>query len=176
MWTYSPSDVSVTYAGKPLEGFGEDSFVSISRELPLYTSKRAMDGSVSVTQQRYSKWNVRVSLAQSSPSNNFLDGMQKFLFENNVTVMEYLPLIIKDGSGSTMFFAKDVWIDSVPEQSFGAGVSLREWSFTCNDVYSIIGGNSEDLDSVTEALAAVNALYAGLKASSNVVRAVGGLL
>lgn len=177
MWTYSPSDVSVTFAGKPLEGFVDNgTFVSITRESPLYSSKRAMDGSVAITQQRYSKWIVTISLAQSSPSNNFLDGMQKIMFEKNITAMQFLPLIIKDTSGDTMFFAKDVWIDQVPTQEFGSGLNERQWQFTCNDVTSIIGGNSEDKDFITEALQAAGLVLDVLGGSDLLTRSLRRIL
>jgi hypothetical protein len=173
MWTYSPSDVSITLAGKPIEGFSDGEFIRVTRESPLYTSKRAMDGTVAVTQQRYSKWTVVITLAQSSPSNNFLDGVQKILAEYNVAAMQWLPLIIKDNSGDTMFFAKDVWIEQVPEQVFGKDMSVREWTIVCNDVTSIIGGNSEDVDSVTEALQAVGVLLTAASTSRNIVQNIG---
>lgn len=173
MWTYSPIDVGITFAGKPLEGFSDRSFIKIERQDPLYTSKRAMDGTVAVTQQKYSVWKVSLTLAQSSPSNNFLDGVQKLMFDNRMSEMSYLPLIVKDNSGSTMFFAKDVWLDTIPVQEFSNGMTYREWVFSCNDAFSILGGNSEDLDSITEALTAVNVLYGLSKASRSVVSAVG---
>lgn len=176
MWTYDPSSVSITFAGKPLEGFVSDNFVSITRESPLYTSKRAMDGTVAITQQRYSRWTVKITLQQSSPSNNLLDGVQKIMFEKNITAMQFLPLIIKDHSGDTMFFAKDVWLEQVPEQSFGSGMGTREWLFVCNDVTSIIGGNSEDTDSVAEALQALGVILDVYSGSSNLLKTIGRVL
>ena len=173
--TYSPSDVSVTYAGKPIQGFSNENIVRISRESPTYTSKRAMDGSVCITQQRHSKWQVKIYLAQSSSSNDFLSGVQQLLFENNTSVMEYLPLIIKDNSGNTMFFAKDVWIEEIPEISFNQSIDTREWVFMCNDVNYILGGNDPDTDLVTQLISGVSAVQQALQASSGIVKAVSGL-
>lgn len=175
MWTYSPSDVTFTYAGRALEGFSDNTFISISRESPLYSSKRAMDGTAEVVQQRYSKWVVILTLTQSSTSNDFLSAMQQFLFDNKISAMEYLPLIIKDNSGNTTFFAKDVWIEELPEQTFSDGMGEREWRFVCNDVYSTVGGNGP-VDGLTEIMLGVNALYNGLVASNKLVKAIGGVL
>lgn len=175
MYTYSPSDISITFAGVPIEGFSSDNVVRINRIDPIYTSKRAMDGSVSVTKQKYSKWQVSIFLAQSSESNDLLNGVQKLLFSADIKELQYLPLIIKDNSGTTMFFAKDVWIEQLPELEFGQSLATREWVFMCNDVECIIGGNAEDLSGITEAVAVISLLQTAYEGSRNLVRAVRSL-
>lgn len=175
MYTYSPSDISITFAGVPIEGFSSDNVVRINRIDPIYTSKRAMDGSVSVTKQKYSKWQVSIFLAQSSESNDLLNGVQKLLFSADIKELQYLPLIIKDNSGTTMFFAKDVWIEQLPELEFGQSLATREWVFMCNDVECIIGGNAEDLSGITEAVAVISLLQTAYEGSRNLVRTVRSL-
>lgn len=175
MYTYSPSDISITFAGVPIEGFSSDNVVRINRIDPIYTSKRAMDGSVSVTKQKYSKWQVSIFLAQSSQSNDLLNGVQKLLFSADIKALQYLPLIIKDNSGTTMFFAKDVWIEQLPELEFGQSLATREWVFMCNDVECIIGGNAEDLSGITEAVAVISLLQTAYEGSRNLVRTVRSL-
>lgn len=175
MYTYSPSDISITFAGVPIEGFSSDNVVRINRIDPIYTSKRAMDGSVSVTKQKYSKWQVSIFLAQSSESNDLLNGVQKLLFSADIKALQYLPLIIKDNSGTTMFFAKDVWIEQLPELEFGQSLATREWVFMCNDVECIIGGNAEDLSGITEAVAVISLLQTAYEGSRNIVRTLRSL-
>lgn len=175
MYTYSPSDISITFAGVPIEGFSADNVVRINRIDPVYTSKRAMDGSVSVTKQKYSKWQVSIFLAQSSESNDLLNGVQKLLFSADIKALQFLPLIIKDNSGTTMFFAKDVWIEQIPELEFGQSLATREWVFMCNDVECIIGGNAEDLSGITEAVAVISLLQTAYEGSRNIVRTLRSL-
>lgn len=175
MYTYSPSDISITFAGVPIEGFSSDNVVRINRIDPVYTSKRAMDGSVAVTKQKYSKWQVSIFLSQSSQSNDLLNGVQKLLFSADIKELQYLPLIIKDNSGTTMFFAKDVWIEQLPELEFGQSLATREWVFMCNDVECIIGGNAEDLSGITEAVAVLSLLQTAYEGSRNLVRIVRSL-
>jgi len=175
LYTYSPSDISITFAGVPIDGFDASNVVRIKRIDPIYTSKRAMDGTVAVTKQKYSKWQVSIFLAQSSDSNDLLNGIQKLLFSSNIKAMQFLPLIIKDNSGTTMFFAKDVWIEQLPELEFGQSLAVREWVFMCNDVECIIGGNAEDLTGITEALAIVSLLQSAYEGSKSVVRTLRSL-
>lgn len=175
MYTYSPSDISITFAGVPIEGFSSDNVVRINRIDPVYTSKRAMDGSVAVTKQKYSKWQVSIFLSQSSQSNDLLNGVQKLLFSADIKALQFLPLIIKDNSGTTMFFAKDVWIEQLPELEFGQSLATREWVFMCNDVECIIGGNAEDLSGITEAVAVLSLLQTAYEGSRNLARIVRSL-
>lgn len=169
MYTYSPTDVKITLAGVSIEGFSSDNVVSISRESPLHSQKMAMDGSVCITRQRYSPWKVKISLAQSSESNDFLSGLVKLIQENDIPIMEYLPLIIKDNSGTSFFFAKDVWVSELPTFDYGQSLNTREWELTCNDVEYNIGGNSDDLSTVTQLLAGVSAIQTGLSLSNKVI-------
>ena len=53
-----------------------------------------------------------------------------------------LPLIIKDLSGSTLFFAKQAWIKNFPESKRGRKISNQDWTFNTGQVDDpIIGGN-----------------------------------
>ncbi|HET8689018.1 MAG TPA: hypothetical protein VFM18_20600, partial [Methanosarcina sp.] len=93
-----------------------------------------------------------------------------------IPIMEFLPLIIKDNSGNTVFFAKDVWIEQIPEISFNNSLDTREWTFMCNDVNYILGGNDPDLDLITEAIAAAGAIQQELAVATSYVRSVSSFL
>ena len=55
--------------------------------------------------------------------------------------MGKFPLIIKDSSGESVFFAASCWIDSIPEVSYGTDVTEREWSITAPNGSMYVGGN-----------------------------------
>ena len=74
-----------------------------------------------------------------------------------------------------MFFAKDVWIEQLPELEFGQSLATREWVFMCNDVECIIGGNAEDLSGITEAVAVLSLLQTAYEGSRNLARIVRSL-
>lgn len=156
MLTYSPTDVSITYGGKPISGFSDGSFITINRETKPFTHSRAMDGSLSVAVNRNSTYTVKITLAQSSPSNDYLnlvkDVLMKSLGKYKPSVLNFigngilnrLPLIIRDKRGSTAFFAQDVFFDEEPDSSFSAGMETRTWVLRCYNVTYSIGGNDED--------------------------------
>lgn len=177
VYTYSPSDISVTLAGRKLYGFAEGQVVSIKRETPVFTHRRSMDGNVVVSVNRYSTYTVTVTLAQTSPVNQFLHQVQK-LQKNSVSVlnnrspfsglsslakikavssdlMTKLPLIIK--SDKSIFFSTKVWLDEEPEVTYSKGIEIRVWTIKCFDASHTIAGVDDDNDFL-EALAAIQTL------------------
>lgn len=177
VYTYSPSDISVTLAGRKLYGFSDNQVVSIKRETPVFSHSRSMDGNVVVTVSRYSTYTVTVTLAQTSPANQFLHQVQK-LQTNAVSVlnskspfsglsslskvkavssnlMTKIPLIIK--SDNSIFFSTQVWLEEEPEVSYAKGVENRVWKIKCFSASHTIAGAEDDNDFL-EALAAIQTL------------------
>lgn len=170
MLTYSPIDVIVSFGGKEISGFPDGEFINIKREGKPFTYTRAMDGALSVAVSRNSTYTVELTLAQSSPSNDYLnlikDVLMKSLGKKRQTssltrILSKLPLLIKDRNGTTTFFAKDVFFDEEPEVKFSNGMEVRHWTLRCYNVTTIIGGNNED--SLTADLNRLNAILGLVK-------------
>lgn len=188
--TYSPSDVSVVYGMKHLNGFMDGSFISIKRETALFSHQRAMDGTLALAMQKYSTYTVTLTLAQTSDSNQFLHSLQKLMLKSLTkldstspfsglsslsgikttvsNVISKLPFIIRDGSGNSVFFARDVWLDTEPDVTYSAGMESRVWTIKCLNATNSIAGNGED-DLLAE-LAGIGAIAEG------VTGVIGGLL
>ena len=188
--TYSPSDVSVVYGLKHLTGFMEGSFINIKRETALFSHQRSMDGKVALSMQRFSTYTVTLTLAQTSDSNQFLHSLQKLMMKSLTkldstspfsglsslsgikttvsNVISKLPFIIRDGSGNSVFFARDVWLDTEPDVVYSAGMEGRQWTIKCLNATNSIAGNNDD-DLLAE-LAGIGAIAEG------VTGIIGGLL
>lgn len=180
--TYSPSDVSVVYGMKHLNGFMDGSFISIKRETALFSHQRSMDGTLALAMQKYSTYTVTLTLAQTSDSNQFLHSLQKLMLKSLTkldstspfsglsslsgikttvsNVISKLPFIIKDGSGNSVFFARDVWLDTEPDVTYSAGMESRVWTIKCLNATNSIAGNGEG-DILAE-LAGIGAIAEGV--------------
>lgn len=187
VYTYSPSDISITLAGTKLFGFSTGQVVSIKRETPVFSHKRSMDGSVVVTTNKHTTYTITVSLAQTSPSNQFLHQVQKLQAKsvnvlNNRTpnsglsglskfksitssLMTKLPLIIK--SDDSLLFSVKVWLPDEPEVVFSNGIENRVWTFKCFEATHVISGVDDDNDFL-DALQAITTI-------SGAVDTLGGL-
>ena len=188
--TYSPSDVSVIYGLKHINGFVDGSFISIKRETPVFSHSRSMDGHCAISVQKYSTYTVTLTLAQTSSSNQFLHSLQKTMMKSLTkldstspfsglsslsgikttvsNVISKLPFIIKDASGNSVFFGTDVWLSEEPEVVYSAGMEGRTWIIKCLNASSSIAGNNDD-DLLAE-LAGIGAIAEG------VTGIIGGLL
>lgn len=110
--TYNPKKNIIIYGAKQLTGFAEDDMITIK---PLGDGMQIFsgaDGEVGRSIDPNSTYEVTVSLATSSKSNDYLSNCFN---KDRKTGNNMLPLIIKDLSGSTLFFAKQAWIKNFPD-------------------------------------------------------------
>lgn len=137
--TYNPKKNIIIYGAKQLTGFAEDDMITIK---PLGDGMQifsGVDGEVGRSIDPNSTYEVTVSLATSSKSNDYLSNCFN---KDRKTGNNMLPLIIKDLSGSTLFFAKQAWIKNFPESKRGRKISNQDWTFNTGQVDDpIIGGN-----------------------------------
>lgn len=137
--TYNPKKNIIIYGAKQLTGFAEDDMITIK---PLGDGMQIFsgaDGEVGRSIDPNSTYEVTVSLATSSKSNDYLSACFN---KDRKTGRNMLPLIIKDLSGSTLFFAKQAWIKNFPESKRGRKISNQDWTFNTGQVDDpIIGGN-----------------------------------
>lgn len=137
--TYNPKKNIIIYGAKQLTGFAEDDMITIK---PLGDGMQIFsgaDGEVGRSIDPNSTYEVTVSLAMSSKSNDYLSNCFN---KDRKTGNNMLPLIIKDLGGSTLFFAKQAWIKNFPESKRGRKISNQDWTFNTGQVDDpIIGGN-----------------------------------
>lgn len=188
--TYSPADVSVIYGLKHINGFVDGSFITIHRETPIFSHSRAMDGSTALSMQRFSTYTVTLTLSQTSDSNQFLHSLQKLMLKSLTkldstspfsglsslsgikttvsTIISKLPFIIRDGSGNSVFFSNECWLDTEPDVTYSAGMEGRTWTIKCLNATNSIAGNGEG--DILGELAGIGAIAEG------VTGVIGGLL
>lgn len=158
---YSPNDVTITVAGLySVTGFAEGTFVRISKDTQQTTSTRAMDGTIARVKSPDTGWKVEITLAQSSSSNDILS-----LFWNidKVTDMGKFPIMVKDGSGSTMFMASTAWVEDIPDIVFSNQMETRTWKLAATEATVNIGGNDGSGSDIASILGLGGAMLPMLK-------------
>ena len=139
---YSPMNVHASILGKTIEGFAEDSFITIEAEAENYTgTKTSMDGMVQLTDRAVKTHVVKIALQATSPVNTLLHALM--IMQRQFGSKLRIPLIIKSDDTNTTFTATEVWFKREPVMTFGSGMHVVEWEFyTKNAVYAI-GGNDD---------------------------------
>ncbi|MNF36754.1 hypothetical protein D3C85_816570 [compost metagenome] len=137
--TYSPKDVSITIAGlHTIDGYVDGTFVKIIKNTKPFETQVAMDGTRERLYHFDDGYNLELTLAQSSTSNNILSALHNI---DIVTRAAKFILMLRDGSGQTTFFSATTWIESIPDVTFSNGMESRVWTLGCSDAALQIAGN-----------------------------------
>lgn len=137
--TYDPKKNIIIYGGRQLTGFAEDDMITIKPLGDGMQIHSGADGEVGRSVDPNRTFEVKVSLATSSKSNDYLSECYN---KDRRTGSYMLPLTIKDLSGSTLFFAKQAWVQNFPESKRGRKIDNQDWTFNTGQVNDpVIGGN-----------------------------------
>lgn len=140
--TYSPEDVTVLIAGiRPLTGYLDGTFITITKDLIPFESARTADGRVARKYNRDQVYTVVINLHSTSEDNDFLTKVWQI---DEATLRGKFPLLIKDTKGSSLFFSTTAWIESPPIMEFSSTtVTPRTWIIKATQSVINFGGNLE---------------------------------
>lgn len=151
--TYSPEFtdliVSTGDATHIVTGFAEGTFITIepfaSRFEPYYGAK----GDASRAHNPVKAFNMTVTLAQTSHSN---DVFSQILKNDRETLNGTFELTFKDSSGTTILTEECSYITEEPSQAFSGGgtIESREWSITLPGPTDYTIGGNGTFDSATQ--------------------------
>lgn len=155
---YSPEDVIILLGGVyPITGLHEGTFLSISEESNKFTTSVTADGRVSRTHMNVPIHRIELTLSSLADANTLFT---TWAFADGKLYGAMLPMYIKDGMGSTLFYSPMTWIESAPSVSFSEGVEARTWVLKSAGGVSSVGGNGELSQSVLSDLAGIGLIAA----------------
>lgn len=140
LYSYDPAEVAVIFAGKIIEGYADGTFVNISRAEDSFVLKVGADGQATRAKTNNRSGEVVLTLAQGSPSNDFLSAA---ILADEESGAGAGPLLVRDGSGRTVVSAATAWVRKPADASFGKEPTDRTWSFQTNALRPFVGGNTE---------------------------------
>lgn len=139
---YSPERVTVLLGGAvQISGFVDGTFITVSKDSAMYSTKESADGKPTRTFKKSSIFNVSLTLASTSDSNQLLTYTSGL---DTLTQMGKFPLIIKDQLGGTLLFSLTSWIESLPDSDFSTTIDGRTWEIKCSQAVFNIGGNESE--------------------------------
>lgn len=139
--SYDPKSVIITVGGVPISGFADGTFLEITADTPQFSKTVGADGFTTRVKSNNYGGVMTITLAQSSPSNDVLSG---FLALDRAINAGVVPVLVKDMSGSTLFFAGTAWIQQFPDVVFGNEINTRAWILDLADMEIFVGGNNEN--------------------------------
>lgn len=138
--TYDPSSVIITIAGVPMSGFTEATFLEIDRNEPTWNMVVGADGLVTRSKTNNFSGTLTLTLKQSSPSNDVLSGL---LAIDEATNAGVFPVLVKDLTGNSIYFAAQAWITQYANSTFDKDVSDRQWILSLAHADIFVGSNAE---------------------------------
>lgn len=140
-FNYCPDQVNVLVAGFiPLTGFVDGTFISITKDIMPFTPKRTPDGSIARVHHNDQTYTIVITLHNGSESNDLLTKVWQL---DEITRTAKFPLIIKDHSGSDLFFSATSWIESPAQIIKSSKVDERIWTIRSAQAFTNIGSNTD---------------------------------
>lgn len=141
LFSYCPEEVNVLVAGfLPIKGFVDGTFINITKDVMPFSSARTPDGTVSRLYNNDQTYTIELSLYNGSQDNDILTKLWQL---DEITQRGKFPLLIKDNSGTDLFFSTTSWIEQVPSMTKSASVDTRTWVLRSSQAIINIGGNEE---------------------------------
>ncbi|MCK4522416.1 MAG: DUF3277 family protein [Nanoarchaeota archaeon] len=136
--TYDPKKVILTVGGVPVSGYADGTFITVERSADNFSKVVGAHGQTSRAKTNDFSGSLTVTLAQTSMSNNILQG---FAVADELSNDGVVPIQVKDNSGTSVFFSANGWIRKPANAEFGKEISNREWIFDLADLDMAVGGN-----------------------------------
>lgn len=136
--TYDPSQVQIIVGGFQIAGFADGSFVSVVRNADAFALYMGTDGEGTRAKSNNKSGRITFTLAQSSDSNAILSGIAA---ADELANSGVVPVLIKDGSGNSLYAAETAWIVKYPDSEFGRELGTREWILETDSMAVFVGGN-----------------------------------
>jgi len=148
--TYDPKNVYVIFGGIPIGGFTTDNGISVSRNSDTFETIRGIGGVVSRKKKLDQSGIIKLSLAQTSLSNDVLSGFA--LLDEKVN-SGILPFAILDVSSKSVYLTAFAWVKRYVDAEYGSGLSARVWEIECPELQMYTGGITDSdniLNNVTQ--------------------------
>lgn len=136
--SYDPAQVSVIFAGIPVEGYADGTFIVAARDNPSFNKMVGSDGEGARAKSNDTGGSVTLTLMQTSISN---DALSALALLDETTGDGVGPLLIKDGLGRTLIQAESAWLEKPADAEFAREISNREWVIQSDNLQIFDGGN-----------------------------------
>ena len=128
--TYNPKEVIVSCGTHIIDGYADDSFISIEQNGDGITKKVGCDGEIARAISPDNTYKVKITLLQTSDSNSFFSDMVDL---DRDTGNGLFPILIKDLKGGLVFSTEAAWVTKKASATRGKDTNNREWEIDTGD-------------------------------------------
>lgn len=136
--SYDPASVSIVFAGIPMEGFADGTFITVARDNPSFNLAIGSDGEGARAKSNDKSGTITVTLMQNSATNDLLSSLS---IVDEQTGNGVGPFLMKDLSGRSICAAETAWLEKPSDISFAREIENREWTIKTDSLDLFAGGN-----------------------------------
>lgn len=137
---YSPEDVHCLAFGIPLDGFADGTFISISKDKVPYGTTETADGQIARLYTNSQTYTISLTFHRGSTSNDILTKLWQL---DEFTQVGKFPLLMKDLSGTDLFFSTNTWIEGIPNMVQSTSFDTRTWILRSSQAVINVGSNQD---------------------------------
>lgn len=137
--TYSSQQVTITVAGNLITGYADGDFCETSQDEDAFKKVVGADGSGSRSRNANQGGVVKLTLQQTSPSNDVLSTLAN---NDRLLGTGIGSVLVKDVSGRTVESAQAGWVKKLPNTKFAKDQGTVVWEIDCIKLVRFVGGNN----------------------------------
>jgi len=138
VFTYSPKEVVLVVAGYQVTGWES---ITIARTVDGFIPVRGIRGKNTRVRSTDTSAMITIPLLQTAMSNEVLSEIHT---QDLAVGTGRIELLLKDGSGSSVFGSTEAYILGYPVATYSGGAEYREWRLFCQTTSTyIVGANAE---------------------------------
>jgi hypothetical protein len=138
LYTYDPKLLVIAFAGVPIVGYADGTFLTVERSNNMWTMVSGASGETSRAKSNDKTGTAVLTLKQTSPSNDVLSSLA---LVDETTNLGVFPFIAKDALGTATMFSALGFIQKIPSMEFGKEIANREWTIMLSGLMIFVGGN-----------------------------------
>lgn len=136
---YDPKLFSLIVGGKIISGFADNTFIKLERNEQAFNLKVGVTGEAVRAKNNNLSGKITATLMQSAQSN---DDLSSFALADQLTNAGAVPVLVKDGSGTTVASAVTAWVQKLPNTEFQKEATSREWVLETDELLMFVGGEN----------------------------------
>ena len=137
---YSPEEVNCLAFGIPLSGFSNGTFITINKDKIPYATTETPDGTIARLYTNSQTYTIALTFHRGSTSNDVLTKLWQL---DEFTQKAKFTLLIKDLSGTDLFFSTNTWIEGIPSLVESTTFDSRTWVLRSSQAVMNVGSNKD---------------------------------
>ena len=140
---YDPRAVILIVGARIMQGFADGTMMALKRNQPVWSYVTGAYGAVTRVKNSNRSWTLTLTMDQSHDDNQYLS---LIMTDDEMNGKRTFSVLIRDGSGATLGFAPQAFLEGYPEIGYATTNGTRAWSIIIPSMQVLVGANKEFME------------------------------